>query len=153
MRADEYTHWKLSVSVVDGDGAQTGRQPRPLDRLVECPDLQHWFVAQVLLFEVSTFDATPTPIQGSIMRTETVTSKLVPSTWSMCVMRPVSCAWKLRTTFQLGPMMRTYPLSLPRNRLSEPEHTLDISLFSKKDRVSSSPSLTWLTSKKSNAFH
>lgn len=50
-------------------------------------------------------------------------------------------------------MMRTYPSKVPRNRLSEPEQTLDISLFSKKDRVSSSPSRTWPTSKKSNAFH
>lgn len=74
--------------------------------------------------------------------TETVTNKLVPSTWRIWVIRPVSWARKLLTTFQLGPIIRTYPLSLPRNKLSDPEHTLDISLFSKKDRVSSSPSLT-----------
>ncbi len=68
-------------------------------------------------------------------------------------MLPVSCARKLRTIFQLGPIMRTYPSWLPRKRLSDPEQTLEISLLSKKMRASSSPSLTWLTSKKSNDFH
>lgn len=56
--------------------------------------------------------------------------------------------------FQLGPTIRTYPSVLPINRLSEPEQTLAISLFSKEVRVSSSSeSLTRLTSKKSNDFH
>lgn len=72
----------------------------------------------------------------------------------MCETRTPSCAWKLRTIRQLGPTMRTWPSELPRKRLSEPEQTLEISLLSKKARVSSSSaSLTWLTSKKSKDFH
>jgi hypothetical protein len=71
----------------------------------------------------------------------------------MCRMLPVSWAWKLRAIFQLDPMMRTYPLSLPRKRLSEPEQTLDISPLSKKLRVSSSAKAIGVTSKKSNDFH
>ena len=38
-------------------------------------------------------------------RTATVTSKLVPSTWRIWVMGPVSYALKLRTIFQLSPTM------------------------------------------------
>lgn len=143
-------YWELFASIIDVDNTQAGRQSCLLHRLVQGPNLQHGLIAQVLLQTISTYASL---LGKAFIRTETVTSKLVPSTWRMWVMRPVSCAWKLRTTFQLGPIMRTYPLSLPMKRLSEPEHTLEISLFSKDDRVSSSPSLTWLTSKKSNAFH
>jgi hypothetical protein len=72
----------------------------------------------------------------------------------MCVTgAPPSSAWKLRTTFHDGPTIRTCPSAVPRKRLSDPEHTLLMSLLSKKARVSSSASLTGATSKKSNDFH
>lgn len=82
-----------------------------------------------------------------------VTSMLVPSTCRMCVIAPASCAWKLRTTFQFFPTMLTIPSSEPRNRLSEPAQTLEMSLLSKSCCVSSSGNGTRVTSKKSKDFH
>jgi hypothetical protein len=85
--------------------------------------------------------------------TDIVTNNAVPSTCFMCVIEPVSCAWKVRRTLKEGEMIRTVPSWLPRKRLSEPEQTQLISLLSKKDLLSSSGGLTRLTSKKSNVFH
>jgi hypothetical protein len=87
------------------------------------------------------------------MHTEIVTNNDVPSTCFICVIEPVSCAWKARRTLKEGETIRTVPSWLPRKRLSEPEQTQLISLLSKKDLLSSSGGLTWLTSKKSNVFH
>lgn len=87
------------------------------------------------------------------VHTDIVTNKDVPSTCFMCVIEPVSCAWNVRRILKDGESMRTTPSWLPRKRLSEPEQTQLISLLSKKDRLSSSGGLTWLTSKKSNVFH
>lgn len=86
-------------------------------------------------------------------RTATVTNKLVPSTWRICVIDPDVCAWNLLATFQPFPIMLTHPSLEPRNRLSEPVHKLEISLLSKSCRVSSSGSETCVTSKKSKDFH
>ena len=88
-----------------------------------------------------------------IAHTDIVTSSEVPSTCVMCVIDPVSCAWKARRILKDGETIRTVPSWLPRKRLSEPEQTQLISLLSKKDLLSSSGGLTWLTSKKSNVFH
>lgn len=85
--------------------------------------------------------------------TAIVTSNDVPSNCFMYVMDPTSCAWKLRTTLKAEDRILTAPSWLPKNRLFDPEQTQLISLFSRKDLVSSSGGLTWETSKKSNVFH
>lgn len=73
---------------------------------------------------------------GLLVLTETLTSKLVPSTWRMCLIS-ASCAWKLRTTFQALLMMLIVPSRDPRNRLSEPVQTLETSPLSKISFASS----------------
>jgi hypothetical protein len=73
---------------------------------------------------------------GLLVLTETLTSKLVPSTWRMCLIS-ASCAWKLRTTFQALLMMLIVPSRDPRNRLSEPVQTLETSPLSKTSFASS----------------
>jgi len=85
--------------------------------------------------------------------TAMVTSNDVPSTCFMCAIEPTSCAWKVRRILKVDERMRTVPSWLPRNRFSEPEQQQLMSLFSKKDLLSSSGALIWLTSKKSNVFH
>lgn len=148
------THRKLFPPIVDCHAAQAGGHARLLDRLVKSPDLEHGLAAEVLLLRVESQPPPGLHVYTHRYHTPTVTSKLVPSTWRMWETRTFSWAWKLRTIRQLGPTMRTWPSELPRKRLSEPEQTLDISLPSKKARVSSSSaSLTWLTSKKSKDFH
>ena len=68
-----------------------------------------------------------------------------------------SYAAKLRTTFQLGPTMRTAPSRPPRNRLSEPQQRADTtSWLSSRARVSSVPGAVsgiWDASKKSKDRH
>lgn len=49
--------------------------------------------------------------------------------------------------------MLTTPCCDPRKRLSEPAHTLEMSLLSKSWIVSSSGRAIWATSKKLNDFH
>lgn len=107
----------------------------------------------MLVFLTSLSSAQTFSTGSLLMSSATVTSRLVPSTCRMLVMLAVSCAWKRLTTFQLLPMMLTQPSCDPRNRLSEPAQTLDISLPSKSWRDSVSGREIWATSKKSNDFH
>lgn len=74
---------------------------------------------------------------GSFDRSsDMVTSKAVPSTCFMCVMEPVSCALKVRTTLNAWDKIRTCPSLLPTKRLSDPEHTQLSSLLFSRQRQS-----------------
>ena len=108
---------------------------------------------------------------GSFNRSsETVTRSAVPSTCFMCVIEPVSCALKVRTTLKVWDRIRTWPSLLPMKRLSDPEQTQLRSLllprqYCSRQRVRtaltsnieelspSSGGLTSETSKKLKTFH
>ena len=88
--------------------------------------------------------------------TATVTSKLVPSTCRICVIphpAPSSYAGNRRTTFQLGPTMRTSPSGLPRNRLSEPQHRAEMLLPAKRSASASGGGAICVVSKKVKDRH
>lgn len=154
---DNRTYRKLSSTIANGNRTEACRLVRLLDKLIECPDLQHWLANHVLLHNLSINSREGNRVSKLVRRvarlTAIVTSKLVPSTCRMWLILPASCARNRRITFHDLPMMLTYPSSDPRKRLSEPAHTLEISLPSKSCDVSSSGRGIWVTSKKSNDFH
>lgn len=151
LRGSKVSYWKLAPAVVDGDGAEARRHVGLLNELVKRPDLEHRLAGEILLHFVSRF-ASRRLLFGHL-RTATVSSMLVPSTWRNCVMLPVSWAWNLLTTFQLLPMMLTVPSLQPKKRLSEPAQMPDTSLCSNSCLLSPSGRLTCKASKKSNDFH
>ncbi len=150
------TYRKRLLAIIDRHRAQARWYPRLLDWLIKRPDLQQRLPSTFLHpTRQSAYHPKPSFTRAA-QPTATVTSKLVPSTCRICVIpqpAPSSYAGNRRTTFQLGPTMRTSPSGLPRNRLSEPQHRAEMLLPAKRSASASEGGAICVVSKKVKDRH